>query len=68
MTSIVNPRTQLLVPRFPLIDGRPVVVCTGCAEAIPAPRGAGGKVKCPYCDKQMNVVNIQPAGEKSRAI
>ena len=60
--------TQILVPRYPLLNGQPVVICTGCTEAIPAPRGAGGQIKCPYCDKRINVVNIQPAGELSRAI
>ena len=60
--------TQILIPRYPLLQGRPVIVCTGCAEAIPAPRGEGGRVKCPYCDKVMNVVNLYPAGESSRAI
>jgi hypothetical protein len=58
---------QILVPRFPILNGRPVVICTGCAEAIPAPRGKGGQVQCQHCGKRITVVNIQPAGESSRA-
>jgi LSD1 subclass zinc finger protein len=59
--------SRILIPRYPLVNGRPAVICSGCVEAIPAPRGETGRIKCPYCDKVMQVVNIQPAGENSRA-
>jgi LSD1 subclass zinc finger protein len=44
----------------------PVIVCTGCAHPIPAPRGSA-PIQCRDCGKKMQIVNIRPSGDNSRA-
>jgi LSD1 subclass zinc finger protein len=45
---------------------QPVIICTGCAHEIPAPRGAA-RVQCRDCGKRMQVVSISPAQQATRA-
>ena len=42
----------------------PVILCTGCAHPVPAPR-VSGPVRCDRCGKRMTVVNIQAVGDKA---
>ncbi len=43
----------------------PVIICTGCAHPIPAPRGSAA-LQCRDCGKKMKIVSIGPAGETGR--
>jgi LSD1 subclass zinc finger protein len=44
----------------------PVVICSGCAHPITAPRGSA-LIQCRDCGKKMQIHSISPVAQTSRA-